>query len=330
MGLNAGGTTGTRANEIDSWRMGNSMLYKFENGKVQTQGLEYSVSYHCNLRCAGCSHLSPFSEKRFPSLQSFQADIIKLSEGLHASEIRLLGGEPLLNPEISAYIKVAKESGIADIVTVTTNGLLLHTMNDDFWEHVDLVKITAYPSFEPKEKFAKIFKERASESDTRLELNSIDLFRTTIVTEPHPKDWITDMIFRTCKNVHLWHCHMIHEGKLYKCAVPPFLSEYLMKIDRDGYDPEADAFDIHNAPTNIYQDLRRFLTSSKTIDACRFCLGYVGKIQKHHQLDTEYIRHPDYQNIRRTTHLDAKLILKESLLFYSRRCSEQLTGNQSW
>ena len=53
------------------------------------------------------------------------------------------------------------------------------------------------------------------------------------------------MIFRTCKNVHASHCHMIHEGKLYKCAVPLFLPEYLLKLERDGYDPANDAFDIH-------------------------------------------------------------------------------------
>ena len=111
------------------------MLYKFKNGKVLTHNLEYSVSYHCNLRCAGCSHLSPFSQKKFPSLESFCDDIRKLSEGLHASEMRLLGGEPLLNPEISTYIKEAKESGIANAVSITTNGLLLHKMDDDFWEN---------------------------------------------------------------------------------------------------------------------------------------------------------------------------------------------------
>ena len=239
------------------------------------------------------------------------------------------GGEPSLNPEISTYIKEAKESGIADTVIITTNGILLHKMDDNFWEDVDVVSITAYPGYEPKEKSIKIFRERASESNTRLELNSRSVFRTTIVTEPHPNDWITDMIFRTCKNVHAFHCHMIHEGKLYKCAVPPFLPEYLLKLQRDGYDPANDAFDIHNS-SNIYSDLKRFLMSQRTIDACRFCLGYVGKIQKHHQLGTEYVHHPMRQNIRRTTHLDAKLFLKKSLHYYGRRWFEQLTGKQQW
>ena len=64
--------------------------------------------------------------------------------------------------------------------------------------------------------------------------------------------------------------------------------------------------------------------SQRTIDACRFCLGYVGKIQKHHQRGTEYVHHLMRQNIRLTTHLDAKIFLKESLHYYSRLYFELL------
>jgi hypothetical protein len=306
-----------------------SMLYKFGNGRALTDGLEYSVSYHCNLRCAGCSHLSPFQPKKFPSLKSFRSDIIKLGEVLHTSEIRLLGGEPLLNPQIDEYIKEAKKSGIADIVAVTTNGLFLHNMSDDFWNNIDIVRISAYPGYELKDERIKIIKEHAEETNTVLELDLKSSFRTTITTKPHPKDWVTGMIFRTCKNVHLWHCHMIHEGKLYKCAVPPFLPPYLSKLEIYDYDPAIDAFDIHNS-SDIYKDLKRFLTSQETINACRYCLGYVGKIQRHHQLDGMHIHRPKFQNISRSTHLDFRLLLKESLDYYRRRCYQQLLGKQQW
>jgi hypothetical protein len=234
--------------------------------------------------------------------------------------IRLLGGEPLLNPEISAFTKEAKKSGIADIVSVSTNGLLLHTMNDEFWEYVDQVNITLYPGFEPKENFCQTFKNRALESNTILNFISKPLFRTTIVTEPHRRDWITDMIFKTCECAHIYG-PMIYEGNLYKCWVPPFLPEYLLKMGRDDYDPTHDAFDIHNTQ-NIYQELQNFLTSPKTPDSCLFCLGYVGKMQEYHQLKKEYILHPEYQNIRRKTHLDAKLFLKNCSLYFYRRLLE--------
>jgi hypothetical protein len=304
------------------------MLFKFKNGKVYTENIEYSVSYHCNLHCANCSHLSPHSTKKFPSHESFCNDLNRLSKVLHAKHIRLLGGEPLLNPEISKFIKSAKDSGIADIICVSTNGLLLHMMSDDFWNYVDLVTITTYPGHEPKEQFIQIFKERALESDTTLYFYPKSLFRTTVVTEPHPRDWITNFIFKTCENAHI-NGPMLHEGKLYRCWMPPFLPDYLTKLGRADYNPKSDAFDIYTTQ-NIYHGLEDFLTSQRTTDCCRFCLGYAGKMQEHHQLERKYILHPNLQNIKRKTSLDTRLFLKNCSRYYYRRFLEHLTGNQYW
>ena len=92
------------------------MLYKFKEGKILTKAVEYSVAYHCNLRCSSCSHLAPFQKKKFPSLESFGSDLDKLSSGLHAKDLRLVGGEPLLHPKINDFLKIAKEVGIADTI----------------------------------------------------------------------------------------------------------------------------------------------------------------------------------------------------------------------
>ena len=305
------------------------MVYELKNGKVITKAVEYSVSYHCNLRCSGCSHMSPYLKKSFPSLDSFVADIGKLSKGLHAGDIRLVGGEPLLNPEISAFIKAAKQSMIADTVMVTTNGLLLHRMNDEFWENVDFISVTLYPDAHTQEKHIELFKERAKESNTRLRLYPNPVFRTTIMTEPHAMDWITDMIFRTCKNAHRYHCHMIHEGRLYKCAVPPFMPEYMAKLGMNDYDPAVDSFDIHG-DGDLFLRLRQFLFSSKTLEACRYCLGHVGKFQEHHQLSKEYVSSPKLQNISRKSHLDRYKFAKEAIRYYQRRIIEKLTEKQMW
>lgn len=279
------------------------MLYEFRNDKVVTKALEYSVAYHCNMRCSGCSHMSPFLSEQYPSLESFASDIVQLSNGLHAGQIRLCGGEPLLNPQINSFIKIAQRSGIADSVNVTTNGLVLDKMDDEFWASVDSVVITLYPGVRLKEETIERFKRQAEDSDTKLILFSNPVFRTTIVTEPQPKDLVTDLIFKTCENVHLYHCHTVHEGKLYKCAVPPFLPEYLARMGMAGYDPAFDAFDIHGA-RNVYEEVKSFLLCTETLEACRYCLGYLGKTQDHHQLESGLLLDPGLQNITRKSHFD--------------------------
>lgn len=305
------------------------MLYEVREGRIHTQAVEYSVAYHCNLRCVSCSHMSPFLRAQLPPIDSFAADVTRLATAMHARWIRLLGGEPLLNPDLVAFAKVAKESGIADGVSVTTNGLLLPAMTDEFWESVDWVRVSTYPGASLPASALRKVEARARESGTAFEVSAVDTFRTTMVTEPHPPDRTTDMIFRTCKNAHLYHCHMIHEGRLFKCACPAFLPEFLAKAGQGGYDPAGDAFDIHGA-TSLFEDLQAFLLETKTLAACRYCLGYVGKLQPHRQLRPEALANPGLQGTTRRRDLDRMKLVKASVRYYRRRITEALTGRAQW
>lgn len=45
------------------------MLYEVRQGRIHTQAVEYSVAYHCNLRCVSCSHMSPFLRPQLPPIE---------------------------------------------------------------------------------------------------------------------------------------------------------------------------------------------------------------------------------------------------------------------
>jgi hypothetical protein len=307
------------------------MLYETRDGKIQTSAVEYSVAYHCNLRCLACSHMSPFINKQFPQLKSFERDVSALSKVLHAKDIRLLGGEPLQNPEIVDYLRIARRSGIADVIMVTTNGLLLQSMKDEFWENVDFIWLSIYPGVSPTDKALERIKRRAEESNTRIDVDHTTHFRATLTTEPHPADWVTDMIFKTCQNAHRFHCHMIHEGRLFKCSCPPFLPEYLTKVGRNSYSAFDDAFDIHGA-TDLFSELWEFLVTNRTLDACQHCLGHVGKWVEHRQLTKEEVRSPKarHPQVTRASHLSKRKFAQESLFYVYRRAVEKLTGKRQW
>ena len=276
--------------------------YELRDGKVITQSLEYSVAYHCNLRCAHCSHLSPYATRQFPSLESFVSDVTALGAVLHAKTLRLLGGEPLLHPQIADFAVAAKRSGIADQVMVTTNGVLLDRAGDSFWDAVDLVLVTEYPGICLDEQLARAT-VRARASGAELWRYPVSRFRTTIVTEPHPMDWITAAIYHACEDVHLFQCHMVHEGYLYKCAVPPFLPEYVTRLRRGGYVPQRDGLAVHRS-RDLFRDLQAFLTSGDVPESCRYCLGYLGVERDHRQLTPEQVEHPSSVPVARETHLD--------------------------
>ena len=202
-------------------------------------------------------------------------------------------------------------------------------MPEEFWENVDEVRLNLYPGARPNERRVEQARKRAMETGTRLEISEYSSFRVTMVTEPHPADAITRMIFRTCKNVHMYHCHLVHAGWLYKCACPAYLTEFLSGIGQSGYVRENDGFDIHGA-TDLRAQLWNFLTEHRPLDACRHCLGYVGKIQAHQQLTTLETRDARSRPITRRTHLSKMTFTKETLGYYGRRVTEALTGKGKW
>jgi hypothetical protein len=305
------------------------MLYRLEFGKIRAQAVEFAAADHCNLRCAGCSHMSPFLNSMMHSEDQLARDMGRLASVMLAEEIRILGGEPLLNPRIVAILKAARTSGVARRVVLTTNGLLLHTMSEEFWANVDEVRLSLYPGARPTERLINQARERAQESGTRLTVSEYSSFRVTMVTEPHPSDAITTMIFRTCKNAHLFHCHLVREGWLYKCACPSYLGEFLGKSGQPSYRAEGDGFDIH-AATNLREQLWEFLTDHRPLEACHHCLGYVGDQQAHHQLTLEDARDARAQPITRKTHLNKTTLARESLRYFSRRTAEALAGKNRW
>lgn len=305
------------------------MLYRIQSGKIHTASLEFAAADHCNLRCAGCSHMSPFLRPRLPDEDELARDMGRLATAMRADHVRILGGEPLLNPRIVEILKAARASGISERVVLTTNGLLLHAMSDEFWANIDEVRVSLYPGARTSEQLMDQVKKHAAESGTNLIIYEISSFRFTLVTDPHPRDLITTMIYRTCKNAHLYHTHMVHRGWLYKCSCPAYLGEFLASMGKTGYRAEADGFDIHGA-TDLPKQLWEYLTNKRPLDACRYCLGHVGKLQDQHQLTATEARNPRSQPVTRKTHLSIRTLAKQSIRYFQRRATETLTGKAMW
>ena len=87
--------------------------------------LEHHLVDHCNCNCAGCSHFSPLADPWFENLEDFKRDFKKLSEMTEVQLIRLMGGEPLLHPQVGDFLKITRELFPKSQIQLVTNGLLL-------------------------------------------------------------------------------------------------------------------------------------------------------------------------------------------------------------
>lgn len=122
-----------------------------DNEENMSFGLEYHLVDSCNLKCAGCSHYSStINEKICLPIDHIINDLtlLKNKVGDNLKWLRLLGGEPLIHPQISECLKQIRGLFPNTELSLVTNGLLLGKMNQEFYDvclkHKIEIKITDY------------------------------------------------------------------------------------------------------------------------------------------------------------------------------------------
>lgn len=251
--------------------------YAVADGRVLTDGLEVVITAHCNLRCRACAYLSPVMPVTAITPAQIQRDLTALARFYHASEARVLGGEPLLHPELVPVLQAIRESGISDTVRVITNGLLLKRVPAGFWDLVDEVSVSVYPGREPGDDVIAAAARAAAEHGVRLRRKYFHYFRESY-TELGTRDpALIGRIYRTCQMANVWRCNTVLNGRLYRCPQSAFLPSGLPQKGADDGLLLADAADFG-------QRLLAFLESPDPLGACAHCLGSVGRLFDHSQI----------------------------------------------
>ena len=84
-------------------------FYKYDD-VTYLDYIEININDHCNLNCKGCSHFAPLAPASFKNFNTFLKDIKRLKQLIpHIFKIRIMGGEPFLNPELKRYVETLKE-----------------------------------------------------------------------------------------------------------------------------------------------------------------------------------------------------------------------------
>lgn len=92
---------------------------------LRLEHLRVSVTTDCNVRCWYCFNEGQKKEKLdMSSVDDFRWFISKMLNRYDIGIVRFTGGEPLLNPQLTTFINIAKEHG-AKSIGLTTNGDLL-------------------------------------------------------------------------------------------------------------------------------------------------------------------------------------------------------------
>jgi organic radical activating enzyme len=252
-------------------------------GRIQAQKLEYNLVDHCNLACRECSHFSPFLRAHALPLATFVRDLTRLAQVYHVQRLRFVGGEPLLNDDICAFVAAARESGITRDIEVVTNGVLLARVSDELLEGIDSLAVSVYPDRRPDDALLERTRERCRQFSVRMRVEWIDKFRKTQTATPVDDPQLLDGIFRSCLIAHAWSCQTIYDGSFYLCSRPIYTDTYLTGMAQPARDlRRADGVALHEP--RLLERLETYLGSGTPLESCRNCLGTVGRYEPHSQL----------------------------------------------
>lgn len=228
--------------------------------------LDYHLTEHCNLKCRGCLHFSSIACDEFTLLEVFKKDLQQMSELLEGSlgTLILLGGEPLLNENLTEFLRIGRMSFINIGVTMATNGILLDSMDENFWKSCRENRINISVSGYPIKLNTESIKEKAQRYGVH-----ISFAEKENVWEQYVLDLDglqnREKSFKCCPQANK--CVQLRKGRLYPCSITAGIEHFNRKFGKNLLLSENDSLDIYSASSS--DEVYNFC--STPVPFCRYC-----------------------------------------------------------
>lgn len=231
---------------------------------------EFSLAEHCDLNCAGCSHFSPLAEPEFADYEESTRDFARLGALFHgyARQIRLMGGEPLLHPELIKFLKMARENFPDGDISIVTNGVRLLNQPEEFWQACKENRITIRPTKYPIPLDYEGMEKRADEYGVRYHYYNNS---AVVKTLHHDKLDLMGLQKGTKSFLHCPQsnsCVYLRHGRLYTCPIVPSVRHFNKYFEVNLKEVPEDSIDIYQAGSA--QEILAFL--ARPIPFCRYCM----------------------------------------------------------
>lgn len=225
---------------------------------------------HCNLNCKGCNNFSPLAEKKFANLESYENDIKRIAEltNKKLKRINLIGGEPLLHPNLIEFLRVSREHLPNTRLIILTNGILLPTLGEDFWNACNkyniAIEVTKYPIKVDFDKIEEIAKRYDVEYGYFCNTGTVTKTSNSYPIDVNGKQ---DMVssFKSCECAN--NCIFLKDGRLYTCAIASNIEHFNKHFGYNVPLTEKDSIDIYKAKDE--KQIMKFL--AKPIPFCKYC-----------------------------------------------------------
>ncbi|MCQ2754005.1 MAG: radical SAM protein [bacterium] len=215
-------------------------------------------------------HFSPLAPKSFIDTKDFRNDVKKMSEiaGNEVKEVHILGGEPLLHPELIKLLKTARYYFPNADVMLISNGILVLKQKPEFWRTLQKYQIhlsvTEYPldiNYQQitrlTQKFGVKYSFYAPSKENSQWHLPLDL----------KGEQDADYSFANCsKNNNCTNIN-IYRGKLYVCPVIAYVKYFNNFFNKNLEVTEDDYLTVKNIKD--IDEIKDYISSSKPF--CKYC-----------------------------------------------------------
>lgn len=245
---------------------GKNELIEVEHWKPELDYYEYHISWHCNLNCKGCAHYSNLiMEPKFANYDIYKKDLERLHELLgNVKSIRLMGGEPFLNPELPKFIELTRYVFPISDLRIVSNGLLIPTCDDNILKVMrdnDVrLDISQYP---PTSKILDKIEAKVKPFNIPIYLGEyVDTFHANSDGR-RENDMVAE--WKACD---ARTCHFLSEGQIAACAAPIVTTLMKDSIEFHGKVVEEDIVDLYDSKLTGEELVRRV---NSPIPFCKYC-----------------------------------------------------------
>lgn len=221
---------------------------------MKLEFLEVMLIRTCNLSCQGCTTFSDLKYQGYVTWQQGRAWLEPWLDRITLEGIGVMGGEPLINPEVREWLIGMRELMPNTQIRFVTNGLLL----DRHWDVVDLLqqlgntvlkisqhvstpelesvidRVFATYNWQPIEEYG--INRWIQNNHNRFQISKPTKFFKTFRNSYHdmaPHDNTPSEAFELCVQKR---CPLLYNGRLYKCGTVGLTPELLERHDRPNWE----------------------------------------------------------------------------------------------
>lgn len=205
---------------------------------VQICHLDVHVLDYCNLNCKACSHFAPLAKgKGLVPVERYQENFFQLKSKIpNICQMAILGGEPLLHPDLGRILEITRECYPYTNLHLVTNGLLLEKISQDLLKSIQkndiVILLSLYPPLYHEIDRIISFLQR---NHLRFQISRIEVFERRLF----PRAWI-DGSEMTKKCGHLM---ALRDNRIGRCVNALFTDYYNEAYGKDlPVDPGIDIY----------------------------------------------------------------------------------------